>query len=306
MRERSPWHPWIDDVDEQVRLQLLPDGVRHLHQSGAVRLRVVLDESAPVLGDRTLQCSPHWGNAVGTPSPLDRRSVYAKMEGVPIRGVLFDWRGTVIRDPDDSWWVRTALDRIGRTVDESEVVDLVRRLQAASKVQAVAEAQGGADCSADLHREATMLWYREADLDSEFAEALYALDREAVAHPLFEDVPESLETINALGVRIAIVSDIHFDLRPEFAQLGLDRFVDHFVLSFEHGVQKPDSRIFTLALDLLDVHASEALMVGDRAARDGGAIDVGISTLLLPTVQGPLRGLDSVLDLIGPRPVPST
>jgi hypothetical protein len=47
-------------------------------------------------------------------------------------------------------------------------------------------------------------------------------------------------------------------------------------------------------------------MVGDRAARDGGAIDVGISTLLLPTVQGPLRGLDSVLDLIGPRPVPST
>ena len=81
--------------------------------------------------------------------------------------------------------------------------------------------------------------------------------------------------------------------------MGLDRFVDHFVLSFELGVQKPDPRIFTLALELLGVHASEALMVGDRPARDGGAVEVGISTLLLPTVSGPLRGLDRVLALIG-------
>ena len=143
-----------------------------------------------------------------------------------------------------------------------------------------------------------MLWYREAELDPEVAEGLYRLDREAIAHPMFEDVPETLERINALGVRMAIVSDIHFDLRPEFAKLGLDRFIDHFVLSFEHGVQKPDPRIFTLALDLLDVHASEVLMVGDRPARDGGAVDVGISTLLLPTVSGRLRGLGGVLALI--------
>jgi HAD superfamily hydrolase (TIGR01549 family) len=143
-----------------------------------------------------------------------------------------------------------------------------------------------------------MLWYGEADLEPELAEALYGLDREAIAHPVFEDVPETLGRIKALGVRIAIVSDIHFDLRPEFAQLGLDRFVDQFVLSIEHGVQKPDPRIFTLALDLLGVDASEALMVGDRPDRDGGAVGVGISTLLLPTVSGPLRGLDSVLSLI--------
>lgn len=191
-----------------------------------------------------------------------------------------------------------ALARVGRNVDESEVVALVRRLQAASKLRAVTEAQGSADCSADLHRNAAMLWYREADLDPEVAEGLYGLDLEAIAHPMFEDVPETLKRIKALGVGIAIVSDIHFDLRPEFAKLGLDRFIDHFVLSFEHGVQKPDPRIFTLALDLLGIHASEALMVGDRHARDGGAVDVGISTLLLPTVVGRLRGLDGVLALI--------
>jgi hypothetical protein len=42
-------------------------------------------------------------------------------------------------------------------------------------------------------------------------------------------------------------------------------------------------------------------MVGDRPSRDGGAVDVGIPTLLLPTVSGPLRGLDSLLALIDSR-----
>jgi HAD superfamily hydrolase (TIGR01549 family) len=222
----------------------------------------------------------------------------AKIGGVAIRGVLFDWRGTLVRDPDDAWWVRAALARVGRNVDESEVAALVRRLQAASKLPTVTEAQGGADCSADLHRNAAMLWYREAGLEPELAEGLYGLDREAIAHPMFEDVPETLERINELGIGIAIVSDIHFDLRPEFANLGLDRFINHFVLSFEHGIQKPDPRIFTLALDLLGVHASQALMVGDRPDRDGGAVDAGISTLLLPAVSRRLRGLDGVLALI--------
>jgi len=48
-------------------------------------------------------------------------------------------------------------------------------------------------------------------LEPEIAEALYGLDREAIAHPMFEDVPETLERIKALGVGTAIVSDIHFD-----------------------------------------------------------------------------------------------
>jgi phosphoglycolate phosphatase-like HAD superfamily hydrolase len=111
---------------------------------------------------------------------------------VPIRGVLFDWRGTLIRDPEDSWWVRTALARVGRNVNESEVVDIVHRLHIASKLRAVVEARAKADCSADLHRNAAMLWFGEADLEPQIAEVLYSLDREPIAHPLFEDVPETL------------------------------------------------------------------------------------------------------------------
>jgi FMN phosphatase YigB (HAD superfamily) len=71
------------------------------------------------------------------------------------------------------------------------------------------------------------------------------------------------------------------------------------VLSFEHGCQKPDPRMFLTALHLLGVDAHRTLMVGDRASHDGGAAEVGITTLILPpapTVVGP-RGLDAVVRL---------
>jgi HAD superfamily hydrolase (TIGR01549 family) len=180
------------------------------------------------------------------------------------------------------------------------VTEIVDRLREARELPGVIRAQATVDCSAEEHFAATMLWYSEANLDSALAGALYALDREPVAHPLFEDVPEALQQLKTLGIKIAIVSDIHFDLRPEFALLGIDGWVDAYILSFEHGVQKPDPRIFMLALEQLGVSASAALMVGDRPERDGGAVHAGIRTLLLPQESGPRRDLHSVLALVQP------
>jgi HAD superfamily hydrolase (TIGR01493 family) len=80
------------------------------------------------------------------------------------------------------------------------------------------------------------------------------------------------------------VSDIHFDLRREFAAAGLGGLIDSFVLSFEHGVQKPDPEIFRIAAHALALDPPELLMVGDRASHDGGAVGLGITTLLLPSL----------------------
>jgi FMN phosphatase YigB (HAD superfamily) len=218
--------------------------------------------------------------------------------GVPTVGVLFDWRGTLVRDPDDAWWVRTALTRVERGTGDTEVTEVVDRLRQARELPSVIRAQATADCSAEEHRAASMLWYSEANLDTGFAEALYALDFDPIAHPLYEDVPETLQRLKELGIKVAIVSDVHFDLRPEFALRAIDGLVSAYILSFEHGVQKPDLRIFMLALEHLGVSASEALMVGDRPERDGGAVHAGIRTLLLPRKNGPRRDLQSVLALV--------
>jgi FMN phosphatase YigB (HAD superfamily) len=61
--------------------------------------------------------------------------------------------------------------------------------------------------------------------------------------------------------------------------------VDLFVLSFEHGVQKLQPEMFQIALEGLNLPASQVLMVGDRAAYDGAAVGEGMVTLLLPTLR---------------------
>ncbi len=134
-------------------------------------------------------------------------------------------------------------------------------------------------------------------LDEELASALYDLDLDPAGHPFYPDAVPSLRAIHERGCRIAVVSDVHFDLRPEFAAIGAAGYVDTFVLSFEHGVQKPDPRIFDIALGTLGVDAGDAVMIGDRASHNGAAAALGIATWLLPA--GPTAGQDR---RAGPRP----
>jgi HAD superfamily hydrolase (TIGR01509 family) len=129
------------------------------------------------------------------------------------------------------------------------------------------------------------------------AECLYNLDFDSDLHLYYEDVGSTLRELKALGTSVAVVNDIHFDLRPEFRRAGLIELVDDFVLSYEYGIQKPNPAIFELALDKLHLKPEEALMVGDRP-RDGGAVLVGIPTLLLPMELGPNRGLNRVVSVI--------
>jgi HAD superfamily hydrolase (TIGR01493 family) len=208
-----------------------------------------------------------------------------------IRGVLFDWRGTLVADPPDEWWVATALERLGRNRADAPV--LVEALDAASRIPQVAEQMRTLDCSASQHQAATMLWFRTAGLDDDLASVLYALDFEPQNHPFFPDVAETLRALHARGIATSVVSDIHFDLRPEFDAAGLGDLIRTYVLSFEHGVQKPDPEIFRIAADSLALQPDELLMVGDRASHDGGAVALGITTLLMP----PLRTAERPRDL---------
>ena len=215
-----------------------------------------------------------------------------------LRGVLFDWRGTLVADPPDDWWIRKAMDRLGRDTDE--VAGLVDALHAASRNNDVAHALRSVDCSADGHRQATMLWFRTAGLDDEFAAVLYDLDFDPENHPFFPDVAATLRALHARGVATAVVSDIHFDLRPEFVAAGLGDLMDSYVLSFELGVQKPDPDIFRIAARSLALDPDQLLMVGDRASHDGGAAALGITTLLLPSLPDATepRGLAVILGLL--------
>ncbi|MBA9056440.1 HAD-IA family hydrolase [Streptomyces murinus] len=73
-----------------------------------------------------------------------------------------------------------------------------------------------------------------------------------------------------------------------------------YFLSFEHGVKKPDPRIFQMACDKLGVAPDDALMVGDEPIADVGAATLGCRVQLvdpLPVDQRP-GALAEVLQLL--------
>jgi putative hydrolase of the HAD superfamily len=116
---------------------------------------------------------------------------------------------------------------------------------------------------------------------------------------VYPDVAEVLAAVRSRGAKIAVVSDIHFDIRPDCVAKGIDAFIDAYILSCELGVQKPDPRMFLAATTAVGVEPADALMVGDTARTDGSATAAGIATLILPRPEEAVpRGLGVVLPLL--------
>jgi putative hydrolase of the HAD superfamily len=213
--------------------------------------------------------------------------------------VLFDWRGTLVHIPSPAWLAARALRSIGRPDNSETVASINARVRAALEDPEFVEAERRMDLSVEFHRTATMRLFDSAGLDPELAEALYRVEWEPEARPVYPDVAEVLAAVRGSGAKIAVVSDIHFDIRPDCIEQEIDTFIDAYVLSCELGVQKPDPRIFRAATTELGVKPGDALMVGDTARTDGGATAVGIATLILPRPDEVVpRGLDAVLRLL--------
>lgn len=99
---------------------------------------------------------------------------------------------------------------------------------------------------------------------------------------LYDDVPEVLRTLAAAGVRIGLVSNSHRCLASFQEHFELQGLISATVSSSDHGMMKPHPSIFRAALELMDVPAAEAMMVGDSVPHDiEGALRLGMRAALL-------------------------
>jgi len=197
------------------------------------------------------------------------------------KAVFLDWRGTLCVTPSDLQWVTLALGRLRR--EPSQAGTLLAQLETTSGWEEQLDSPD-IDTSQAVHRTGYCKAFDEAGFDPDLADALYAVESDPRYNPFASDSKVGISTIKAMGALVAVISDIHFDLRPTFQENQLDDMVDDYLLSYEVGLQKPDPRIFQLALDRFQVDASEAAMIGDRESHDGGASSLGITTVILPTL----------------------
>jgi len=77
------------------------------------------------------------------------------------------------------------------------------------------------------------------------------------------DVAPALAALRARGLRLVVVSNANGRLRHLFDRVDLTKWFDHVLDSHEWGVEKPDPRLFQLALEQSRADAASTVHVGD-------------------------------------------
>ena len=106
------------------------------------------------------------------------------------------------------------------------------------------------------------------------------------ANNLWELVPEgvrpALTALRAHGLTLVVVSNANGTLRSHMDRIGLSSYVDIVIDSCDEGVEKPDPRLFDIALERAGARPETTIHVGDLYQVDVvGARAAGVRAVLL-------------------------
>ncbi|SFS56973.1 Haloacid dehalogenase superfamily, subfamily IA, variant 2 with 3rd motif like haloacid dehalogenase/haloacid dehalogenase superfamily, subfamily IA, variant 3 with third motif having DD or ED/haloacid dehalogenase superfamily, subfamily IA, variant 1 with third motif having Dx(3-4)D or Dx(3-4)E [Saccharopolyspora flava] len=220
--------------------------------------------------------------------------------------MIFDFSGTLFRLEENPSWYSDLTDSDGTPFDLSAQAEIMRRMTAptgriAELGDEFQEAWDKRDLDPELHRKVYVEVLRSSGVPDEQAQALYARLIDPDQWTPYPDAAEVLSGLSGRGVKVGVISNIAFDIRPAFERLGVAQHVDEFLLSYLEEVIKPDPKIFQRACERLGVAPEEALMVGDSEEADGGAAGVGCEVAIVdpaPTSERTTGLIDAVGDLL--------
>jgi HAD superfamily hydrolase (TIGR01549 family) len=134
---------------------------------------------------------------------------------------------------------------------------------------------------------------QNAGTDAALAELREYHKNENLWEHVERDVEPALAALRDRGLRLVVVSNANGRLRHLFDRLQLTRWFDHLLDSHEWGVEKPDPRLFQLALEQARAEAARTVHVGDLYHVDVvGARRAGLRDAVLFDLAGLYDGVD--------------
>jgi putative hydrolase of the HAD superfamily len=100
------------------------------------------------------------------------------------------------------------------------------------------------------------------------ADALYARFTDLASYRLHPDAVPTLDRLRPTGLTLGLISNFEEWLEGLLESLQVAHFFDVTVISGVEGVEKPDARIFHLALQRAGVEPERSVYVGDNPAFD--------------------------------------
>jgi HAD superfamily hydrolase (TIGR01549 family) len=120
--------------------------------------------------------------------------------------------------------------------------------------------------------------------DAALAELKAFNDVEGAWDDIFPDAVTSLARLREAGLRIVVVSNSNGTLRHLFGRIGLARHVDLLIDSTEEQVEKPNPRLFQIAIERSGADPTTTIHCGDLYEIDVvGARAAGLPAVLLDT-----------------------
>lgn len=146
----------------------------------------------------------------------------------------------------------------------------------------------------ELYRDTVRAVGAPEEAMDDLAEALYRTFADPAKYRLHPDVLPALEDLERRGLRLAVISNFEEWLEQLLETLDVTRFFPVRVISGVEGVEKPDPKIFHLALERVGVEASASAYVGDNPYFDvESAREVGMLPVLIDR-QGRYPDVDCI------------
>lgn len=202
--------------------------------------------------------------------------------------VFFDAGETLIHPhPSFAELFGDVCSRRGIAVDPEDVRAVQERL--APHLVDLAEDTGITQPSLDPE-DSRVFWgflYRrfleELDVDEpRLIDDLYATFSASTSYKVFDDVLPVLSELEQTGFRLGLISNFEGWLQNVLVEQELGDSFEVSVISGLEGVEKPDLRIYELAIERARVEPQRAVHIGDSMAMDvRPATEVGMKAVLL-------------------------
>ena len=204
-----------------------------------------------------------------------------------IRAVFFDVGGTLAYPhPSFHAVIARILGEHGVIVTAEQVLAVEPKVWEAVETY---QRQGGCFTRSDVESRQFWYWVYETFLGLLGVPDARALPQrlynEFIKHETYRLYPDSLPALQALreqGLLLGVISNWEEWLEQLLLHLEIHTFFGSTTISGTTGIEKPDPRIFTLALDSLGVAPEEAAHVGDSMRADvEGARAAGLVPVLI-------------------------